>query len=221
MKNIVYNCDCMEYMKTCKDNEFDLAIVDPPYGVGMDGGNIGKSNYIKKEWDSGIPEKKYFQELFRISKNQIIWGGNYFIEYLKNTRCFIVWDKSPMNKEMTFSPYEVAWTNFNKNMGKFVFLWSGAYQGDMKNKENRIHPTQKPVALYRWLLDNYAKENDKIFDSHVGSGSSRIACYEKGFNFVGCELDKDYWSAQEKRFKVEKAKIDNEFYLPTENTLFE
>ena len=91
----------------------------------------------------------------------------------------------------------------------------------MKNKENRIHPTQKPVALYRWLLDNYAKENDKIFDSHVGSGSSRIACYEKGFNFVGCELDKDYWSAQEKRFKVEKAKIDNEFYLPTENTLFE
>ena len=221
--NRVYNCDCMDFMKDIPDNYYELGIVDPPYGIGEDGkknhsrGKLAKpTKYKIKKWDSKIPEKIYFDELFRISKNQIIWGGNYFIDFLKNTSCFIVWDKLNTGD---FSDCEIAWTSFNKAIRKFTFMWNGMLQGDMKNKEIRIHPTQKPVALYKWLLQNYAKEGDKIFDSHVGSGSSRIACYELGFNFEGCELDKDYWKDQEKRFKKEKARIDGRFYLSEENNL--
>ena len=218
MNNIVYNMDCMEYMKTCKDNQFDLAIVDPPYGIGWDRDNLENYNsvgceswknrkpkgYIKKNWDER-PNKIYFDELFRISKNQIIWGGNYFTDILIPTGGWIIWNKQVVMP--TFSDGEMAWTS-NKNSMKIIdLLWAGYRKCE---ETDRIHPTQKPIALYKWLLQNYAKQGQTIFDSHVGSGSSRIACYELGFDFIGCELDKDYWEAQEQRFQIEKERIDLE-----------
>jgi site-specific DNA-methyltransferase (adenine-specific) len=237
MKNIVLNCDCMEFMEDIPDKYYELAIVDPPYGISIGGsksfgsiggsksfGSIGGSNICKvKNYklfnDLKIPDLEYFNELFRISINQIIWGGNYFIEYLKNTQCIIIWNK--LRGDDNFADGEIAWTSFKKPLEIFDFKWNGMLQDNMKNKETRIHPTQKPIALYRWLLQNYAKKGDKIFDSHVGSGSSRCACYELGFDFEGCELDKDYWEAQEKRFELFKNKIDNKFYIPDEeNDLF-
>jgi site-specific DNA-methyltransferase (adenine-specific) len=244
MKNIVYNMDCLEFMKNCKDNQFDLAICDPPYGINYANNfdtrlcdpimkrlsPIKRGFYKKCDWDASIPKKKYFDELFRVSKNQIIWGGNYFIEYLYNSKGIIVWDKE--NKLPTYADGEIAWSSFNKPLKIFYFLWDGfkqaqypgrssPVQGNHKIKEKRIHPTQKPIALYKWLLQNYAKPGQTIFDSHVGSGSIRCACYELGFDFVGCELDKDCWKAQEKRFEAFKAKVDNKFYIPDEEqTLF-
>jgi len=196
--NEVKLIDCMEYMKTVPDKYYELAIVDPPYGIGMSGGNVGYKGFNdleRKEWDNGIPPKEYFDELIRISTNQIIWGGNYF--GLPPTRCFLIWDKGEGFKNRTYAEAELAWTSFDKNVKIFKYdpLAKGAYRG-------KIHPTQKPVALYKWLLKNYAKPNDKIFDSHVGSGSSRIACYDMGFDFTGCELDPDYWKAQEERFNI-------------------
>jgi site-specific DNA-methyltransferase (adenine-specific) len=211
------NIDCMEYMKTVPDKYFEICIVDPPYGIGESRKVNSRSEYVKqkngnilyvphkykvKKWDDAIPDKKYFDELTRISKNQIIWGGNYFIEHLKSTPCFIVWDK--VNGNSDFADCELAWTSFNTAVRQIKFMWSGFCQGkDIKNgdiqqgnkklNEKRIHPTQKPVALYRWILQNYAKKGDKIFDSHVGSGSSLIACIEEGFEYTGCELDKDYY----------------------------
>ena len=189
--------DCMEGMSKFPDKYFELAIVDPPYGIGVskqDNSKRGKlgSHYSKKEWDIIIPEKKYFDELFRVSKNQIIWGGNYFIENLKNTSCFIVWDKKTVGYT---ADCELAWSSFRTAVRKFDFMWEGFWQENMKQKEIRIHPTQKPVALYRWLLQNYAKKGDKILDTHVGSGSSLIACWEEGFEYCGFELDEDYYKA--------------------------
>jgi site-specific DNA-methyltransferase (adenine-specific) len=224
--NIVHNLDCMEFMKEIPDKYYDLAICDPPYGIGEDGGKNNSrgclaktTKFISKLWDRQKPTKEYFIELFRISKNQIIWGGNYFIENLYSTSCFIIWDKDNGNTD--FADCEVAWTSFKTAIRKFKFKYQGMLQEDMKNKDIRIHPTQKPVALYKWLLQNYAKSNDKIFDSHVGSGSSRCACYELGFDFEGCEFDKDYWQAQEERFRIFKNKIDHKYYLPDyENKLF-
>ena len=224
---ILFNCDCMEFMEIVIDKYYELAIVDPPYGISVGGsksfgsvggGNICKVKVYKTFDDSKIPDKEYFRELFRISKNQIIWGGNYFIEHLKNTQCIIIWNK--LRGDDNFADGEMAWTSFKKPLEIFDFKWNGMLQGDMKNKETRIHPTQKPVALYRWLLQNYAKPNDKIFDSHVGSASSFIACMQLGFNFTGCELDKDYFNESVKRIKLEEAKIENKFYL-SDNSLFE
>jgi len=207
MKNRVFNCDCMDIMKNYKDNQFDLCIVDPPYGIGEAAGkNKSRSNlamaknYKSKEWDNKIPEKKYFDELRRICKNQIIWGGNYFIDFLNNTSCFIVWDKE--NGLTDFADCELAYTSFKSAVRLFKYRWSGMLQKNMKNKEKRIHPTQKPVDLYKWFLTNYAKPGQTIFDSHVGSGSIRIACHDLGFDFEGCELDQDYWKVQEDRFKT-------------------
>ena len=159
----------------------------------MDGGNVGYkgfNDFAKKNWDSEIPGKEYFEELFRVSKNQIIWGGNYF--GLPPTRCFLVWDKGEGFYNRTFAECELAWTSFDLNTVKFKHdpLAKGDYKG-------KIHPTQKPVQLYKWLLQNYAKAGDKILDTHLGSGSSRIAAHKLGFEFVGCELDKDYFEAQE------------------------
>jgi site-specific DNA-methyltransferase (adenine-specific) len=200
-----FNMDCMEAMKKFPDKYFELAIVDPPYGIKA--GNVytekskvhGKSNALrsayKVNWDNSTPDEDYFNELFRVSKNQIIWGGNYF--NLPPTKGYIVWEKFEV--KLDFSPLELAWTS-NMRMGIFKFLWSGYWQGDMKNKEKRIHPTQKPVALYKWLLSNYAKQGDKIVDTHLGSGSSRIAAWDMGFDFWGYELDSEYFEAQEKRF---------------------
>jgi site-specific DNA-methyltransferase (adenine-specific) len=202
----------MEGMKQFPDKYFELAIVDPPYGIGMDrgkigGGNCGKApNYIKKEWDSYAPDTKYFQGLFRVSKNQIIWGANHFISRLPyDSSCWIVWDKD--NGQSDFADCELAWTNFKTAVRKFTFRWHGMRQGNMKEKEIRIHPTQKPIALYEWLLQHYAKQGDKILDTHVGSASSLIACYEMGFDYVGFELDKDYYKAANERLEAFKSQL--------------
>ena len=194
MINEVKLCDNMDYMKTVPDGYFELAIVDPPYGIGEDGGKFrGKKGewhrvLEKKEWDKETPPQQYFNELFRISQNQIIWGGNYFTDKVPVSRCWLYWDKLMSGD---FSDGELAWTSFDKVLKKFTMC--NKYHG-------KIHPTQKPVALYKWILKNYAKPGYKIFDSHVGSGSSRIACYDMGFDFIGCEKDEDYWNAQEKRY---------------------
>jgi site-specific DNA-methyltransferase (adenine-specific) len=193
-------------MRGLPDKAFDLAIVDPPYGIGVSKGTWGTSNkgqvknYGKKQWDSSAPEKMYFEQLKRVSKNQIIWGANHFIENItdSNSSCWIVWDKQNTGD---FADCELAWTSFTTAVRMFKFRWNGMLQGNMANKETRIHPTQKPVALYRWLLRNYAKPNDTIFDSHMGSQSSRIACHMEGFNFTGCELDAEYFEQGSARYE--------------------
>jgi site-specific DNA-methyltransferase (adenine-specific) len=198
--------DCMEYMKTVPDKHFDLGIVDPPYGInaGRRRGDTGKNKHIKQkdydygEWDSSPPDDEYFSELKRVSKNQIIWGGNYF--NLGASKCYIVWNKK--NGDNYYADCELAWASFDSAVRMFEYRWFGFLQeksGDAK--EDRIHPTQKPVDLYRWLLKNYAKEGDKILDTHLGSGSIAIACHDYKFELVGCELDKDYYEAACKRFK--------------------
>ena len=201
----LYNADCMEVMKKFKDKEFDLAIVDPPYGIGEDGGkqiewksrpnSIGKkSKYQKKGWDNNIPDENYFNELRRISKNQIIWGGNYFTNLLKPNGCWIVWDK--MIEIKMFTGCELAWTSFNKNIIK---RFQCHPFNNLKGGKIKQHPTQKPVALYRWLLQNYAKPGDKIIDTHSGSGSCAIACYLEKFDFLAIEKDEDYYKASVER----------------------
>ena len=202
----VYNEDCIEVMKRYPDNYFDLAIVDPPYGIGEDGlKNHSRckatkaTKYTPKNWDKEPPQQEYFEELFRVSKNQIIFGANHFIERInKNSSCWIVWTKLNTGD---FADCELAWTSFNTAVRKFDFMWNGMLQGDMKNKENRIHPTQKPVRLYDWILKNYAKEHQIILDTHLGSGSSRIAANKAGVFFIGCEIDKEYFDKQNKRYE--------------------
>lgn len=188
--------DCMEAMKEFPDKYFELAIVDPPYGININSsGRLGHYGG-KKNWDFEIPDQEYFNQLFRISKNQIIWGGNYF--YLPPTKCFLIWDKQ-QPEGISFASCELAWTSFNK-VAKTLYLRP-------QNQENRFHPTQKPVKLYKWLLTNYATKGDKILDTHLGSGSSRIAAYDMEFNFIGYEIDKDYFDAQEKRFNDFKQQL--------------
>ena len=189
--NTFINADCMELMKEMPDGFIDLAIVDPPYGVDekFKGGKTGKMNFneiVNKQWDKK-PGEAYFNELFRVSKNQIIWGGNYY--KLDATRGFIIWDK--LNSEdFSLAMAEYAWTSFDR-LAKI-------YRGS-SDKTDRIHPTQKPIKLYRWILGNYAKPGDLILDTHVGSGSSLIACIEGGFNYYGSEIDKEYYDAASKR----------------------
>jgi len=212
--NVVYNMDCMDGMKDYPDNHFELAIVDPPYGIKSEKGTNAKMGLYKsnawtepsktykydiiKEWDKTAPKKQYFMELKRISQNLIIWGGNYFTDYLPPNNGWIVWDKKTTNK--IFSPFEMAWTSFSKPR-IFRFLMEGYKKEKQEDyRFGRIHPTQKPQTMYKWLLQNYAKPGDKILDTHVGSGSSRIACHEMGFDFTGYEIDKDYFDAQEERF---------------------
>lgn len=190
----VYNMDCIAGMKEYPDKYFDLAIVDPPYGININSsGTHFKEKYEVKDWDKEKPNDEYFKELIRVSKNQIIWGGNYFLDRLGNCKCFLIWDKK-IAEDMSFAMCEMAWTSF-KNGAKIYKTTA--------TQQNRIHPTQKPIDLYDWILMKYAKEGDKILDTHLGSGSSRIAAYRNGFDFVGFELDKDYYEAQEKRFKTE------------------
>jgi len=200
------NVDCMQYMEGLEDNAFELAIVDPPYGIDAANMKMGKGSALdtgtlkKKDWDKLRPTAKYFQELKRASKNQIIWGGNYFLDHLGSTRCFLLWDKKDYNSD--FASHELAWTSFDKNVK--CFQRSRSAQGDAFRK---IHPTQKPVKLYEWLLTNYAKEGDRILDTHLGSGSSAIAAYYGGFDFVGCELDEDYYKAACNRFDNETSQM--------------
>lgn len=198
----------METMSRYEDNFFDLAIVDPPYGVGEDGAkNHSRSKrakakkYTPKKWDSSAPDSNYFNELIRVSKNQIIFGANHFVENIPfaNSSSWLVWDKQ--NGDNDFADCELAWTSHKTAVRKFTFRWAGMMQGDMKNKEIRIHPTQKPVKLYSWILEKYSKPNDIILDTHLGSGSNAIACHYYGCNLVGAELDSEYYNESLKRFK--------------------
>ena len=187
----LHNADCMEVMKTFKDKQFDLAIVDPPYGIGdkFKGGKTGKINFneiVNKDWDK-VPPTEYFNELMRVSKSQIIWGGNYF--NLPPTRCFIVWDKI-ISDDFSLAMAELAWTSFDK-LAKIIKL--------QVPKDGKIHPTQKPVKLYKWLLQKYAKEGDTILDTHFGSLSIGIACHDLKFDLTAIELDKDYYEMAKKR----------------------
>jgi len=206
----ITNEDNMDLMARYEDNHFDLAIVDPPYGIdinnqsqGKGGGVAKKIDYQKKNWDSESPNKIYFNELKRVSKNQIVWGANHFISKIPfDSSCWIVWDKD--NGKTDFADCELAWSSFKTSVRIFKWKWSGMLQQNMKNKEQRFHPTQKPVKLYEWLLMNYAKEGDKILDTHLGSGSIAIACHNLGFDLTACELDKEYYDAAMKRLNDHK-----------------
>jgi site-specific DNA-methyltransferase (adenine-specific) len=185
------NMDCMDYMAGLPDKAFDLAIVDPPYWIDINSsGRLGHYGGKGKTWDSETPSEIYFQELRRVSSEQIIWGGNYFLDYLTSTRCFLLWDKQ-QPEGVSFASCEFAWTSFDASAKTFYHRPQG---------EQRIHPTQKPVKLYEWLLTNYAKPGQRILDTHLGSGSSAIPAHNLGFDFVGTELDKDYYEAALARF---------------------
>jgi site-specific DNA-methyltransferase (adenine-specific) len=203
--------DCMEFMRGLPDKAFDLAIVDPPYGIGEDGasnhsrGKLAKPTmYTANGWDSCAPPVEYFNELRRVSVHQIVWGANHFISRLPiDSPSWVVWDK--MNGDNDFADCELAWSSFPTAMRQFRFRWAGMLQGNMAAKEARIHPTQKPVALYRWLLKNYAKPGQRILDTHLGSGSIAIACDIEGFDLVGCEIDADYIAGARKRLADHQA----------------
>jgi len=203
----VYLEDCVKALKRYADNHFDLAIVDPPYGIGAENhaGNAdnGWKQWDKKDWDSSIPNEEYFTELFRVSKNQIIWGGNYFANLLPNSQGWIFWDKGQRN--FSLADGELCWTSFKKSTRVFEMARAKAKASIGYEK---IHPTQKPVELYDFCL-NFAKleQGDLILDTHLGSGSSRIAAYKGGFNFVGFEIDQEYYEKQEKRFNDFKSQL--------------
>ena len=186
--------DCVEAMSKMPDNAYDLAIVDPPYGIGISS-NSFRQKHKKCGWDSEIPTDQYFKQIQRVSKNQIIWGGNYFD--LPPTRCFIVWDKK-ISENFSLAMAELAWTSFDRLAKIFRLSMS----------EIKRHPTQKPIKLYNWLLHNYAKPGDRILDTHLGSMSIAIACHYKGFHLTGTELDKDYFTAGVERVKKETAQME-------------
>lgn len=209
--------DCMAYMATLPDKAFDLAIVDPPYGIGCDA--VGMSNrasnspkfkgyrgkqFAGGEWDKEPMPYEYFMELKRVSKHQIIWGANHFIQNIPqaNSSSWVVWYKNGQNPQSTNADCELAYTSHKTAVRYFRYDWSGF--GAINAGEDKVHPTQKPVALYKWLLKNYAKEGDWILDTHLGSGSSAIAAHDGGFEFVGCEIDADYYAAAVKRFNIHK-----------------
>ena len=209
--NNFYNEDCLQAMKTIPDKYFDLAIVDPPYGIGESGhknaarGKLAVAKTYKPFYgeDKEPPTQEYFKELFRVSQNQIIFGANHFISRVpKDSHCWVVWDKQNGNTD--YADCELAWTSFSTAVRQFTFRWQGMLQGDMKNKEQRIHPTQKPIALYLWILKNYANKGDKILDTHVGSASSLIACERMGFNYIGFEIDKNYYDKATERINKER-----------------
>ena len=203
--SVVYNEDCVEGLKRFSDNYFDLAIVDPPYGIGAGSVNFQSGTRKKpskfhkqNDWDTSIPAPEYWEQLFRVSKNQIVWGGNYMTEFLPPSRCWIFWDKG--TGDNSYADGELAWTSFDKVVKKFSKFWSG---GNAKEKFDidRIHPTQKPIQLYEWIIKEFMSEGNLILDTHLGSGGSRIAAHKAGKQFIGFEIDKDYYEAQEKRFK--------------------
>jgi len=209
----LHNVDCLPFMKQCEDKQFDLAIVDPPYGIGIHkmnytqstkGGVAKRRDYSSvTDWDSAIPTKEYFDELQRISKNQIVWGGNYFTEILPPTKGWILWDKRTEQKyNNDFADGEMAWTSFDKPLRIYRYLWSGMLQGNMKDKQQRIHPTEKPKQLYKWILDNYAEKGSKIIDTYLGSGSIALACDELKYDLVGIEISKEYFDKANKRLDI-------------------
>ena len=194
------NMDCLEAMKQMDDNQFDLAIVDPPYGLGKSvvnsGGRFKRYENKNGNWDLEIPSNEYFKELFRVSNNQIIWGGNYFP--LPPHKCFIVWDKK-QPQGVSFAMAELAWVSFDKVAKIFRHRTQG--------QEQRFHPTQKPVKLYEWILDNYANEGDKILDTHLGSGSIALACHNRGFDLTGFEIDSEYYNNAIERLRVHQSQL--------------
>ena len=194
--------DCLEAMRTMPDNAYELAIVDPPYGIKASNMTMGsgKHKFKKdKDWDSEIPSSRYFNELFRVSKNQIIWGGNYFTDFLPPSKHWLVWNKK--NPNLSFAEGELAWVREGKLLR--IFDWYSARVED----NGKIHPTQKPVKLYEWLLDNYANEGDKILDTHLGSGSIAIACHNRGFSLDAWEIDAEYHVNAVKRFEQHKQQL--------------
>lgn len=214
----VYNMDCMEYMRTLPNKAFDLAVVDPPHGINAAGYTRGgrqpgrakapSTDYARKGWDKEPPSEAYFRELERVSRNQIIWGANHFISrYPRDSGAWLVWDK--INGDNTYADCELAWTSFSGAVRKFKYLWAGMRQEKQgAAHQYRIHPCEKPVALYAWIFSRYAKPGDKILDTHLGSGSSRIAAWDAGLDFVGCEIDRDYFDAQERRFQAHAAQLN-------------
>ena len=208
--------DCMDVMSQYEDNYFDLVIVDPLYGIGESGGTnktrgcLATSKNYKPfaGHDKEAPSCAYFDLLKRKSKNQIIFGANHFLDNMPlniSSPCWLVWDKD--NGDTDFADCELAWTSFKTAVRKIKYKWQGMLQADMKSKEFRIHPTQKPVALYKWLLQNYAKDGDKILDTHLGSGSIAVACWDMGFDLEGYELDKEYFEAATKRLNLHKMQL--------------
>lgn len=215
-----YNLDCMQGMKEFPDKYFDLAIVDPVYGDVTKGGYMthnkgqrigtGKANqkgYYAGLWSQEKTGGCYFDELRRVSKNQVVWGGNYYTDFLPTSQCWIVWDKEHP-EGISFADCELAWTSFDRGTRIFHFMWNGMIQGDMKNKEQKIHPTQKPVALYEWLIAKFANPGDIILDTHVGSASSLIACHNTHHKYVGFEIDKVYYDLAAERLKTETAQMN-------------
>ena len=215
----IVNYDCVEVLKSFEDNQFDLAICDPPYGIGFDkyvysNGDGAKAKGFKKQnnkvppknWDKGIPQKEYWEQLFRVSKNQIIWGGNYFTEFLPPKMGWIYWHKKG-NDASNFSDGELAWTSFDRALKFVKYDWIGFGYINNAGSDKKIHPTMKPKELYEWVLENYAKKGDKILDTHLGSGSSAIASFRLGFDFVGIEIDKEYYQSSIKRFKEQTAQL--------------
>ena len=215
--NSFINADCMEYLKEFPDNYFDLAIVDPPYGGVTQGGYMSnkmgggvaknRNDYHLGVWQYGRPSDDYFKELLRVSKNQIIWGGNYYASLLPDSQGWIVWDKEKP-EGVSFADAELAWTSFDVATRIFKFAWNGMLQGDMKNKEAKIHPTQKPVRLYEWCLSRYAKDGDTILDTHVGSGSSLIACHETDHKYIGFEIDPVYYEKAKQRIDEASSQVN-------------
>jgi site-specific DNA-methyltransferase (adenine-specific) len=216
--------DCVELMKAYPDNHFDLAVVDVPYGLDEANGKnnsrnkgFGKGNskskkitfskdYGIKNWDKNPPNEDYFKELFRVSKNQIVWGANHFISRLPyDSSCWLVWDKDNGNSD--FADAELAWTSFKKAVRLYKYRWNGLLQQNMKEKEIRIHPTQKPVGLYDWIFNRFANEGMKILDTHLGSGSSRISADKAKLDFTGMEIDKEYFDLSEKRYQNYKSQL--------------
>jgi site-specific DNA-methyltransferase (adenine-specific) len=203
----ITNEDNMELMARYPDNYFDLAIVDPPYGIGIDGQkkSVNKNPkhnrkaHTQKNWDNAIPTEEYFKELKRVSKNQIIWGGNYFTEHLKPTKAWIFWYKG--QRDLTMSDGEMAWTSFETVTRQFELNRASLIA------QNTFHPTEKPYKLYKWILDKYAKPNDKILDTHLGSGSIAIACHDYGFELTACELDIEYFDAAMLRIKEHQSQL--------------
>ena len=199
--------DCMNVMKKYKDNHFDLAIVDPPYGINIaKNGSLGCDKFTKKNWDAERPSIKYFDELFRVSKNQVIWGYNYFSDMLPPCKGFIYWNK--LNHHSNRADGELAYTSFDNLAKHFEYMWDGNRYGFPNNikgvgqKSIRIHPTQKPIKLYEWLLHNYCEKGQKILDTHLGSGSIAVACHYFGVDLVGVEIDKEYYNKAKKRIEM-------------------
>jgi len=205
----IYNEDSLQALRAMRDKQFDLAIVDPPYGIGAGGNNFknGTSKnktigYKDNDWDLHIPHAAYWDELFRVSKNQIVWGGNYMTAFLPPKSCWLFWDKG--TGDNSYADGELAWTSFDGAMRKITKTWVGA---NAKDETERIHPTQKPIYLYKWILDRFAKEGFKVLDTHLGGGSIAIACWDMGFDLTAYEIDKEYFDAACKRLENHKKQL--------------